>query len=291
MLLTMEGKFVMGLLFLTDIIERAGIDPKRVKLIRHALSHKVFRACYNKGMVKEYTQHQKKDFSKGYDYWMVFISDGGSLARFEGFYRVKEELSDGKENMPLGYPNPDEFNGQASFFDIEKMSEFSDYENCLIIDWGKSARMWAQKGTTLKPIIAIQANQKKVFSGFEDMIVSYAELKEIVEDSITYESWHTALSSIYAVYLITDTCDGKQYVGSAYNKGGLLGRWKVYIETGHGNNKKMIELLEKYPDRYLHFEFSVLQILPKNLSDDGVVKVESLWKEKLHTREFGLNEN
>ena len=53
----------------------------------------------------------------------------------------------------------------------------------------------------------------------------------------------------------------------------------------------MIELLEEFPNRYRQFEFSVLQILPKNLSDEEVINVENLWKKKLHTREFGLNEN
>ena len=130
-----------------------------------------------------------------------------------------------------------------------------------------------------------------MFEGFEKLILPYDELKEIVENKHIYESWHTTLSSVYAVYLITDIISGKQYVGSAYNKGGLLGRWTIYIETGHGNNRKMIELLEEFPNRYRQFEFSVLQILPKNLSDEEVIHVENLWKKKLHTREFGLNEN
>jgi len=281
----------MSLLFLTDIIKRAGFDPSEIKLIRHALSDKTFKKYYEKNMVKEYTQHQRKEFSKGYKFWMVFISDGGSLARFEGLYKVLEEKSDTIDNMPEGVPDVEEFKGKASFFDIEKVEVFADYEGKLIIDWGKSARSWAQKGTTEKPIVAIQANQQKTFSGFENLILSYMDLKEIVEDSITYGNWHTALSSVYAVYLITDTESGRHYVGSAYNKGGLLGRWSVYVETGHGHNKKMVELLREYPDRYLKFEFSVLQILPKNLSDDEVIHVENLWKEKLHTRDFGLNEN
>ena len=69
----------MSLLFLTDIIKRVGLDPREVKLIRHAFSHETFKKYYEMGKVKEYTQHQKKDFSKGYKYWMVFISDGGSI--------------------------------------------------------------------------------------------------------------------------------------------------------------------------------------------------------------------
>lgn len=52
----------MSLLFLTDIINRAGLNPKEVKLIRHAFSHETFKKYYEMGKVKEYTQHQKKRF-------------------------------------------------------------------------------------------------------------------------------------------------------------------------------------------------------------------------------------
>ncbi len=281
----------MSLLFLTDIIKRADIDPSKVKLIRHAISDKGFRDCLNAGMIKEYTQQQKKNFSKGYDYWLVFISDKGSLARLEGCYKVIREIADVPELIPINHPHPEWFKGEGSFYILEEVSEFKDYEGRLIIDWGKSTRKWHQKGTTEKPIVAIQANQKRIFSGFENIMLTYTELKEIIEDSITYDSWHIALSSVYAIYLITDTTTGKQYVGSAYNKGGLLGRWRVYIETGHGNNKAMVELLNEFPNRKWQFEFSILQILPKNLSAEEVANAENLWKEKLHTREFGMNSN
>ena len=58
----------MALLHFSDILIKAGLDPAKVQLIRHAMSDKDFRACYEKNMVKEYTGEQKKDFNKGYDY-------------------------------------------------------------------------------------------------------------------------------------------------------------------------------------------------------------------------------
>lgn len=48
----------MALLSFSDILIKAGLDPKRVKLIRHALSDKAFKKCYDKNMVLEYTQNQ-----------------------------------------------------------------------------------------------------------------------------------------------------------------------------------------------------------------------------------------
>lgn len=100
----------------------------------------------------------------------------------------------------------------------------SDLKDRLIIDWGKGTRSWAQKGTNEKAIIAIQANPKMVFTGFENLILTYDELKEISDDTITYSEWHTALSSVNEIYLIVDRNNGNQYIGSAYGKDGLLGR-------------------------------------------------------------------
>ena len=39
----------MSLLFLTDIINRVGLNPKEVKLIRHAFSHETFKKYYEMG--------------------------------------------------------------------------------------------------------------------------------------------------------------------------------------------------------------------------------------------------
>ena len=63
----------MAILNFSDVLKKVGLDPKEVKLIRHALSDKRFRECYKAGMVYEYTQHQKTGFSKGYSYWITFI--------------------------------------------------------------------------------------------------------------------------------------------------------------------------------------------------------------------------
>ena len=53
----------------------------------------------------------------------------------------------------------------------------------------------------------------------------------------------------------------------------------------------MTDILNVKPEHYKHFQFSILQILPKNLSDDEVIKIESLYKDKLLTRQFGMNSN
>lgn len=286
-----KGRKAMAILYFSDVLRKVGLDPAKVKLIRHALTDKGFKSCYDKNMVLEYTRQQKSGFSKNYDYWCVFISGKGTLAKLFACYKVGNSVPDTSDVMPKDFPHPEWFQGENAFFDLEHIDLLKDYEGRLMIDWGNSARMWHQKGTTEKPIVAIHADEKKVFSGFENLILTYDELKEIVENPTIYEAWHTALSSVNAIYLIVDRETGKQYVGSAYGKDGLLGRWSCYVNSLHGNNKLMKELICDHPERYHYFQFSILQILPKTATDDEVIQTESLYKKKLLTIPFGMNDN
>lgn len=284
----------MSILCFSDVLIKVGLDPKKVKLIRHAYSDKGFKACAEKGMIYEYTCHQKSKFSSNYDYWAVFISDKGTLAKLYALYKVNGvKCPDTKKNMPKGMPEIEakQFKGENAIFDLEPVDYLKEYEGKLIIDWGNAAISWHQKGTIEKPIISILPDEKKVFSGYENLVKTYDQLKEIIENEQVYESWHTALKSVYAIYLIIDTETGEQYVGSAYGEEGLLGRWKAYVSSQHGNNKKMKELICNYPERYHAFQFSILQILPKTLTDEQIVGIENLWKMKLQSKKFGMNDN
>jgi hypothetical protein len=281
----------MAILYFSDVLRKVGLDPAKVKLIRHALTDKRFRACYEANKVFEYTCHQKAGFSQGYDYWVTFISDSGTLCKLHSCYKVGKAVPDTPEVMTSGLPEieAEEFFGQNSYFDLQYVDYLQEYENRLIIDWGNSARMWHQKGTTEKAIISIQGD---VFPGFESLCLSYDKLKRIIKNQHGYEAWYSALSSVNAIYLITDRATGAQYVGSAYNQNGLWGRWHTYVDTGgHGGNKKMMEIIQKSPERCRDLQFSVLQILPKNMTADEIINTETLWKEKLLTKQFGWNDN
>ncbi len=280
----------MAILNFSDVLKNVGLDPKRVKLIRHSMADKKFNKCYNGNMVLEYTRVQDSKFSNEYDYWCVFISDKSTTARFFACYKVNGCIPDTQDVKPDGFPLEDWFQGRRMFYELEHVDLLKEYEGRLLIEWGKGALAWAQKGTNEKPIVAIQ--DKRIFSGYENFILTYDELKEIVNDPTAHESWHTALSSINAVYLIVDRENGRQYVGSAYGRGGLLERWTCYVKSLHGGNKLMKELLCDYPDRYTHFQFSILQLLPKTATPDDVIQTETLWKKKLLTYEpFGMNQN
>ena len=48
--------------------------------------------------------------------------------------------------------------------------------------------------------------------------------------------WKSALSQWRGIYYIFDGSDGKGYVGSAYGRSNLLGRWQAYAASGHGGS-------------------------------------------------------
>ena len=241
--------------------------------------------------MSEYQKLQKPNFFNECDCILSFVSSGGYSAKFVGCYLPGTGQPAKRENMAAGFPAPEMFSEENYYFELKESPLLGDLKERLIINWGRSTLAWYQRATNEKEVLAIQDKQKFLFSGFENVVLTYQELKEIVSDPTLYEDWITALSSVYAIYLITDRTDGKHYVGSAYGKDGLLGRWKHYIETKHGDNKQMKEIICNQPERYQNFQFSILQILPKTLTDDEVIQIESLYKRKLLSKEFGLNDN
>lgn len=183
------------------------------------------------------------------------------------------------------------FSENSYFFGLKPTEHLSDLRDRLIIDWGRATVSWHQWASNDKVVLAIESNPKYAFNGYENVVLRYDELKEIVNDKILYENWHVALSAVHAIYLIVDAADGKQYVGSAYGAGGLLERWKCYVETGHGGNEGMKEVLSGNDKRKENYQFSILQILRKTITEDEVIRIENLYKNKLKSREFGMNKN
>lgn len=97
------------------------------------------------------------------------------------------------------------------------------------------------------------------------------------------------------VYLITDTLTNKRYVGSAYGKDMMLGRWKHYAENGHGGNVELVKLVNENGFDYIkkNFRYTILEIYKNITEDDFIISRESFWKEVLLTRNnnFGYNGN
>ncbi len=125
------------------------------------------------------------------------------------------------------------------------------------------------------------------FPGYENIHLSWHELKRVIEK----KDWKTALENQKGVYLITDISTGKRYVGSAYGKDMLLGRWRSYVDNGHGGNIDLKGL--DFDVIKSNFRYSVLDIYKSTINDEIIIKRESYWKRVLLTTDerFGYNKN
>ncbi len=126
---------------------------------------------------------------------------------------------------------------------------------------------------------------KTIFPGYDKVNVSWEDLAGLIET----DAWKTALSNQKGVYLITDTSNGKKYVGSATGDAMLLGRWRDYISNGHGGNEELKILPFEHIQKC--FKYSILEIFKSTTDDEVIVGRENWWKEVLMTKEFGYNAN
>ena len=102
-------------------------------------------------------------------------------------------------------------------------------------------------------------------------------------------NWHTLLSAVAGVYLITDTLTSLQYVGSAYGKSGILRRWSHYASHPDGGNAPLIKLLKDDKGYAKHLQFSILETLDKTLTRAEVIGREWRYKKKLGPRAVPLD--
>ena len=175
-------------------------------------------------------------------------------------------------------------------YEYQDLPEYQKFVGRLIIKYkNKSQTMIRNAESVINECYVWQilpdTFDKDVFPGYEKVNISWEELKRVLDK----ESWKTALQNQKGVYLITDKSNGKMYVGSAYGENMIWGRWKAYIETGHGGNVE----LKKLPFDHIkqNFKYSILEIFKSTTDDQIIIDRENWWKEVLQTRQFGYNEN
>ena len=130
------------------------------------------------------------------------------------------------------------------------------------------------------------------FPGYDRVKLSYSQLKNIIDRGKS--DWINALQNQKGVYLITDTYNGKLYVGKASSENGmLLQRWSNYVSNGHGGNKELKRIVEENGIDYVkaYFQYSILENYNAKIDDHVITSRESWWKEVLLSRKHGYNAN
>ncbi len=274
-----------------NILRIFGLDPAGVRLVRHGNKeipiHKTFKE--NLTRLEAYQSFQKPRKFGNANYIAVFSPYHKTTALFLSLWDIKgcteNSLFTRKTLLELRrHDLPESWYQDSVRYKLEKNNILDELSERLVIEWGAATVAWVQKKD--KEVVELKG-KKSIgdFHSYSQVSLEYHNLKMITQYPDTNLTWVKALSSVNGVYLIQDKASGKLYIGSAYGEQGIYGRWSVYAQNGHGGN---LELQDLDPN---HFQFSILEIVPSTTTAEDVIDYENRWKEKLGTREFGLNKN
>jgi len=291
---------------LNELLRHNDIDPERVLVFRHRPKQRKLRkvlpwlAAEKENIFNAYQQTQGPRVQKamerieGAGFIVSLIGHRAGQAVFVGLYSIDgSRLLDHREYwsinelMQLAVYDGPQFTGKNDdkirFFDLKLTSFYASWKGKLVFDWPPPEISWWRLA---------HKNDIVVRAVHEESLLD-AEMPKWDEINFTWEElqvlpsrWRSVLAQWRGVYFIFDESDGKGYVGSAYSKENLLGRWESYAATGHGGNR----LLRKRDPN--DFRFTILQRVSPDMEADDVIRLETSWKDRLHTRKpFGLNDN
>jgi len=284
---------------LSDLLAKEGIDPDATLVLRHRPTEPELRkvlpwlAAEKPDVYNAYQQWQSPKVEKQMaqsEYVASFIGHQPGRALFAGIYKhcghkqvSHQQRSKNKqlrELMSLGSVNgPD----PCLWFDLRLTPIFKSWFGKLVIAWPgleKSFSRWAHSNSRFRiEAIHDESLLHEAIPDWRELVLSKEQL------GLLPQSWKAALSQWRGVYSIFDTKVKKLYVGSAYGKDNIYGRWKIYAESGHGGNKHLKALNPS------NFQFSILERLSPDTPPDAAIRCEAQWKVRLHTKQFGLNAN
>lgn len=273
------------MLTFNDLLVLEGIDPTRVRLVRHQDNRlrpgRLYEAWRNdRGTFENYQSVQSKNRFPVGGLLASFVVTEARKTVFVGLYRVA-----GVDTLPAGSVDVLVRHDTSGHFkyDLKLIEELGDYRDRAVIDWGAAVRSWVQRaGNQAKPVVEIAEQYEPRFPGFREFV------RPIDDVPTLPNGWQQVLRSVKGVYLLVDVESGQQYVGSAKGTDSLLGRWISYIDGGDGGDVGLKAAARKGRRNY---QVSVLEVVDENTPDDAIERIESYWKNKLLTRPFGLNRN
>jgi hypothetical protein len=273
-----------GELTLGDVLAASGVDAAEVVIVRHTYTVGGLETAADLTPEKllAYTRQQDRANKLGKNppkHWLVFMADGARRSRLIVAYENHGELADEQTDT-------------LRSFDLRPSNLLASLMRRLVVEWSRDAVNWAKTAAAASafPVIEIADPEAVAFPGFDRVLVSHGELRDVIDDS-RYAAWRTALGSVQGIYLIADTSTGQLYVGKADGGERILGRWSQYARNGHGGNLALRQLGGLDPTHARHFQFSILRVFGPSVPTADVDEAESHYKRALLTREHGLNRN
>lgn len=273
-------------LFLADGLD---VSEDAIKLVRHVGRRgRSIRQIADEGHLELYQEEQSAKI-RPFDRCRVilsFLGVEGNKAEFYGAYEVRrsrpytpEQLAALPDWMREGHRE----DSPAIRYELRELERFRAYRRRLVVQW-KSSRVWVQK-KDLDIYELLPATLSTLFPGYQDVLLSFDELKWIFADPRAHRDWKSALESNAGIYRIVDLSTGKIYIGSAYGSGGIWGRWQNYARTGHGGNKLLKDC------NPANFQWSIVRTVSTAMSPRDVIRIEAREKAKHGSKAIGLNGN
>ena len=296
-------------LTLKDLIKIEGLDYENLsfKVVRHKMNQKGWEDFdnlirFDNELLSAFAGSQSRPVYKDADIVLTFVALPGTKALFRTAHINHGQISFNQyKKYYKGYKsflNFKEINNidgemleHLNYYKLEDSKLLEGYKNRLVIEWGKSTVSWVQSSTHKEVTEIYPKGFVSLFPGWDKVHLSHKELSEIINNPNGNKDWYEYLSRHSGVYVIFDSLTGNQYVGSASGGRGIWSRWEGYVKTGHNGNKGLKALSKNNPDFANNFTYSLHHVFPKTVSKNDVLYYESLLKNKLGSRAFGLNEN
>lgn len=230
------------------LLKAYDLEPSTVRLVRHGNKEISVLDVFQSDLVRftEYTAWQSAGKFGDARYIAIFSPARGTTALFLGIWEVSGFTPNSKltpQHLELlkKHSLPESWITTSVRYDLKLTELMFSLSERLVIDWGKSTITWVQSKN--KTVVQIKPkNSIGDFTSYDKILLSYENLQRLIKDTDSNISWVSALSSVNGVYLIKHKIDGRLYVGSAYGKDGIFGRWASYANTGHAGNKLLKDL-------------------------------------------------
>jgi hypothetical protein len=215
-------------------------------------------------------------------YWASFVGlpDGRTL--FVGLFRVEYSGLSTKDTPKVHTSGIDRA-GTHDTYKLAMDGKLAEFAGRLYVSWGAGKRSWVQRPDKRNKLVTelLTAIREPEFPGFLKFI---SNLSKIQGEALP-SGWKDILKISRGVYLLTCPKTKEQYVGSAKGQTGFWGRWKEHAKTGYGDAVKLKSRARS------DYQVSIMEVVGTSTTDDEIGELENRWKEKLRTREMGLNGN
>lgn len=295
-------------MLLTDLFHKHEIDPVKTLIFRHRPHEAQLRRVFpwiiaeRPDLFNAYQSCQGQSVEKA----MKALSGDGHVASFYGhepgkatfvglyaiesyvsftydqFWKDRAQRELGTFGMS-GWSVRGPKSLRALNFKLTPIDFYKDWRGRLIIEFPPPELSWWRRAHR-NEFRVLAVTEESTFGlalpPWESIDLSWSELR------VLPSSWKAAFGQWRGIYFIFDTSIKKGYVGAAYGEQNILGRWLNYAAKGHGGNKYL------KPRNPKNFRFSILQRVSPDMNAADVIRLESTWKDRLHTRyPFGLNDN